>query len=126
MIMLSMRGSVAFRRGINTIVFGASETEYSGYPDCQAASINAVEKALNLSTGLGLQIEVPLMHLDKAGVWKLAYELGGDALVSIIVEESHTCYEGSRDMLREWGYGCGTCSACCLREKGWIEFRAKL
>lgn len=122
LIMLSMCASVAFRRDIRTLVCGTSETEYSGYPDCRDASMKAVEMAISLSSGLEFKIECPLMWLDKAGVWALAQSLGGRELVNIVQEETHTCYLGSREVRHDWGYGCGTCDACRLREKGWREF----
>lgn len=122
LIMLSMCASVAFRRDIRTLVCGASETEYSGYPDCQNASMKAIETAINLSSGLTFTVECPLMWLDKADVWTLANSLGGRKLVKIIQEDTHTCYSGSREVHHEWGYGCGTCDACLLREKGWRDF----
>jgi 7-cyano-7-deazaguanine synthase len=122
LIMLSMSASIAFRRRIMTLACGTSETEYSGYPDCRRQTMNAVELAINASSGLSFQIECPLMDLDKAGVWRLAQTLGGDRLVEIIRKETHTCYEGSRDELHEWGYGCSDCDACRLRKKGWCEF----
>jgi 7-cyano-7-deazaguanine synthase len=122
LIMLSMCASVAFRRDIRTLVCGTSETEYSGYPDCRDASMKAIETAINLSSGLLFKIECPLMWLDKAGVWTLAQSIGGGELVNIILEDTHTCYLGSREVRHDWGYGCGTCDACQLREKGWRKF----
>jgi 7-cyano-7-deazaguanine synthase len=122
LIMLAMCASVAFRRDIRTLVCGTSETEYSGYPDCRDVSMKAVETAINLSSGLVFKVECPLMWLDKAGVWALAQSLGGRELVNIILEDTHTCYQGSREVHHDWGYGCGTCNACQLREKGWREF----
>jgi 7-cyano-7-deazaguanine synthase len=122
LIMLSMCASVAFRRNLGTLVCGASETEHSGYPDCKNTSMKAIETAISLSSGFVFKVECPLMSLDKAGVWALADSLGGTALVEIIREDTHTCYSGSRDVRHEWGYGCGTCPACLLREKGWREF----
>jgi 7-cyano-7-deazaguanine synthase len=122
LIMISMSASVAFRRGIAKLACGTSETEYSGYPDCRRRTMLAVEAAISESSGLKFEIECPLMDLDKAGVWRLARTLGGDALIEIIRTETHTCYEGSRDELHEWGYGCSRCDACRLREKGWREF----
>lgn len=70
-----------------------------------------------------MTIETPLMHLTKGETWALAQELGGDALVDLIVEHSHTCYRGVRDVRHEWGYGCGACPACDLRAKGWRDWR---
>jgi 7-cyano-7-deazaguanine synthase len=65
------------------------------------------------------EIETPLMALTKAETWGLAKALGGEALVRIVVEESHTCYRGERGVLHDWGHGCGDCPACELRARGW-------
>jgi 7-cyano-7-deazaguanine synthase len=64
------------------------------------------------------------MYIDKARTWALADELGGDDLIDLIVEETHTCYLGDRTQRHDWGYGCGTCPACELRAKGWTTWRA--
>ncbi len=125
LIMLSMSASVAFRRDIRALVCGTSETEYSGYPDCRNESMKSVENAICLSSGLDFTIECPLMWLDKAGVWDMAHSLGGRELVEIIREDTHTCYMGARDVRYEWGYGCKSCDACRLREKGWFEFACR-
>lgn len=122
LVMLSMCASVAFRRNIGTLVCGTSETEYSGYPDCRDASMKAVETAINMSSGKQFKVECPLMWLDKKGVWQLADSLGGSSLVRIVQEDTHTCYQGVRDVRHHWGYGCGSCPACELRAKGWREF----
>ena len=80
-----------------------------------------------LQSGLGLDqrvvIETPLMWLDKAGTWRLAETLGGEDLVSLILEESHTCYMGDRSQRHSWGYGCGSCPACELRRTGYESYR---
>jgi 7-cyano-7-deazaguanine synthase len=122
LIMLSMSASVALRRGIGVLGCGVSETEYSGYPDCRRRTILAVQRAINESSGLKFKIQCPLMKLNKAGVWRMANVLGSGQLVDIIRRDSHTCYEGVRDVLHDWGYGCSRCDACRLREKGWREF----
>lgn len=124
LLMLSMCASIAFRRDINILVCGTSETEYSGYPDCRDASMRAINAAINTSTGLEFNIECPLMWLDKSGVWALAEKLGGDGLVELIAEETHTCYLGDRNRRYEWGYGCGSCPACELRANGWNKFKS--
>jgi 7-cyano-7-deazaguanine synthase len=64
------------------------------------------------------------MYLDKAATWQLAQELGGDALVAVIREETHTCYLGERGARHAWGYGCSTCPACELRANGWHRWQA--
>lgn len=124
LIMMSLSASVAFRRGIETLACGVSETEYSGYPDCRRQAMSAIEAALNEATGFSWSIQCPLMDLDKAGVWRLAGSLGGNALLELVREETHTCYEGVREARHPWGYGCAQCDACRLREKGWREFVA--
>lgn len=124
LIMMSLSASVAFRRGIETLACGVSETEYSGYPDCRRKAMRAIEIALNEATGFLWSIQCPLMELDKAGVWRLSGALGGSALLELIREETHTCYNGVRDRRHSWGYGCTQCDACRLREKGWREFTA--
>ncbi|MGA8898845.1 7-cyano-7-deazaguanine synthase, partial [Bradyrhizobium sp.] len=71
-----------------------------------------------------LVIETPLMWIDKAATWELARTLGGRALVDLIVEKTHTCYEGDRSHRHEWGFGCGSCDACRLRSEGWRRYTA--
>jgi 7-cyano-7-deazaguanine synthase len=126
MILLSMCASIAFRRDIRTLVCGVSETEYAGYPDCRDASIKAIELALNASSGMKFIVQSPLMWLDKMGVWQLAQSLGGRELIELIREQTHSCYVGERNIRHGWGYGCGSCSACELRAKGWREFAASV
>lgn len=46
------------------------------------------------------------MWIDKAATWQMARDLGGDALVELVVNDTHTCYQGARDVLHDWGYGC--------------------
>ncbi|MEO1406663.1 MAG: 7-cyano-7-deazaguanine synthase, partial [Pseudomonadota bacterium] len=87
---------------------------------------DAQETALRLGLEKTVKIETPLMYIDKAATWALAKDLGGDALVDLIVEETHTCYLGDRSIRHEWGYGCGKCPACELREKGWQSWRSEI
>jgi 7-cyano-7-deazaguanine synthase len=54
----------------------------------------------------------------------MAHRLGGEKLVDLIVEETHTCYQGDRTHRHAWGYGCGQCPACDLRRKGFEAFAA--
>jgi 7-cyano-7-deazaguanine synthase len=123
LVFFTVAAAHAYRRGISTLVGGMCETDYSGYPDCRRETIDAMEKTLSLGLDTPLKIETPLMHLTKAQTWALAYELGGDNLVSLILEHSHTCYEGDRTRRHDWGYGCGVCPACDLRAKGWHAWR---
>lgn len=116
-------GALAYRRGLGVLVGGMCETDYSGYPDCRRETLDAQERALQLGLAADIGVTTPLMHLDKAGVWTLAHALGGDALVDLVIEETHTCYEGDRSRRHDWGYGCGVCPACDLRAKGWKAWR---
>jgi 7-cyano-7-deazaguanine synthase len=124
LIFLTFAAALAYRRGISHIIGGMCETDYSGYPDCRDDTIKALNHALNLGMAKAFELHTPLMWRDKASTWALAHELGGDALVDLIREHSHTCYLGERGARHDWGYGCGECPACQLRAKGWREFAA--
>lgn len=121
---LTAAGALAYRRGIQVLVGGMCETDYSGYPDCRRTTIDAQEQALALGLDTPLRIDTPLMHIDKAQTWALANELGGPALEDLIIEHTHTCYLGDREHRHDWGYGCGTCPACELRANGYARFKA--
>jgi 7-cyano-7-deazaguanine synthase len=125
LIFLTFAAALAYRRGIGAIVGGMCETDYSGYPDCRDATLKALREAINLGMATNFDLHTPLMWLDKAATWGLAQQLGGDGLVDLIREHSHTCYLGERGARHEWGYGCGECPACQLRAKGWREFAAR-
>jgi len=124
LIFLTYAAALADRRGLAVLVGGMCETDFSGYPDCRREAIDALERALNLGMAQDFRIETPLMRLTKAETWALAKRLGGEALVALTVEESHTCYRGERGELHPWGHGCGTCPACELRAKGWNAWAA--
>lgn len=124
LVFLGVAAAHAYRRGIDVLVGGMCETDYSGYPDCRRATLDAMQSALALGLERPILVETPLMHLTKAQTWALAHELGGAALVDLIVEHSHTCYEGDRTHRHAWGYGCGVCPACVLRAKGWAAWTA--
>lgn len=121
---LTAAASLAYRRGITDIVGGMCETDYSGYPDCRDETIKALNHALNLGLDARFVLHTPLMWLDKAATWKLAEDLGGTALVDLIVEQTVTCYEGDRTHRHAWGYGCGVCPSCELRARGYEKFVA--
>jgi len=120
---LVLAAAVAYRRGLGVLVAGVCETDFSGYPDCRDDTVKAMQVALNLGMDTRLRIETPLMWLDKAQTWALAERLGGERLVGLVVESTHTCYLGDREHRHDWGYGCGACPACELRAAGWRGFR---
>jgi len=123
LLFLTLAGALAYRRGAGVLVGGMCETDYSGYPDCRRETLDAQAKTLSLGMDYDLQIETPLMYIDKASTWALADELGGSALVELIIEETHTCYKGDREHRHAWGYGCGECPACELRARGWESWK---
>lgn len=112
----------AYARHVRHLVLGVCESDYSGYPDCRDDSIKAMQTALNLGMDTRYVLHTPLMWRSKADAWRLARQLGGDALVDLIVEESHTCYLGERGRRHAWGYGCGACPACRLRAAGYAAY----
>ena len=132
LIFLTFAGALAYRRGLQVIVTGVCETDYSGYPDCRDDTMKAMQLALSLGMDRRVVVDTPLMWIDKAATWQLAHELGqradsaggGDALVELIAEHTHTCYEGDRQQRHPWGYGCARCAACQLRAAGWARWRA--
>lgn len=121
---LTVAATLAYRRGLNVIVGGMCETDFSGYPDCRDDTIKALQVALNLGMDSRFNLATPLMWLDKAATWQLAQNLGGTALLDLIRNDTHTCYMGERGRRHEWGYGCETCPACVLRAKGYEKFKA--
>ena len=123
LVFLTLAAALAYRRGIRHIIGGMCETDYSGYPDCRNETIQALQVALNLGMDRSFVLHTPLMWLDKAETWSLAQELGGEALVEIILEHTHTCYESERGPREAWGHGCGVCPACALRKRGYIAWR---
>jgi 7-cyano-7-deazaguanine synthase len=119
LLFFTYAAALAYRRGIRTLIGGMCETDYSGYPDCRNDTLQTLAKVLSLGMDCDFEIETPLMWVDKAGTWAMAQELGGEQLVHLIVESSHSCYLSDRVTRHDWGYGCGTCPACELRAKGW-------
>jgi 7-cyano-7-deazaguanine synthase len=98
------------------IFIGVNALDYSGYPDCRPEYIEAYERMANLATKAGvegkthLKIHTPLLRLTKAGIVKLAQELG------VPFGVTHSCYDPAPD-----GAPCGECDACLLRRKGFDE-----
>jgi 7-cyano-7-deazaguanine synthase len=125
LLFMMVAATLAYRRGLDVLVGGMCETDYSGYPDCRNDTMQSLQTTLNLGMATDLRIETPLMWIDKAQTWELARELGGEALVEMVRTETHTCYLGERGELHDWGYGCGACPACELRAKGYRAFREK-
>jgi 7-cyano-7-deazaguanine synthase len=118
-------GALAYRRGAKHLVAGMCETDFSGYPDCRDDTVKAMQVALTLGMDRRVVIHTPLMWIDKAATFAMGHEIGGAALVDLLVEETHTCYLGDRSRRHPWGYGCGTCPACRLRADGFAKWKAE-
>ena len=99
------------------------ETDFSGYPDCRRATMDALQQALTLGTAKDFEISTPLMWIDKAQTWEMASKIGGQSLTDLIIEHTHTYYLGDRSNLFDWGYGCGECPSCDLRKQGFLKWK---
>jgi len=124
LVFFAFAGAVAYRRDVKHIVAGMCETDFSGYPDCRDDTVKAMQLALTLGMDRRFVIHTPLMWIDKAGTFALAHELGGDALIDLLLADTHTCYLGDREHRHAWGFGCGECPACRLRADGYAKWKA--
>ena len=106
---LSIAAVRAREIGINHLVTGVSQTDFSGYPDCRDNFIKSLNVTLNLAMDEQFVIHTPLMWIDKAETWAMADELG---VLDLVRNETMTCYNGIQ------GDGCGHCPACKLRREG--------
>jgi len=123
LLFFTLAAALAYRRGLRDLVGGMCQTDYSGYPDCRNETLATLNHAINLGTAERFSIVTPLMWRTKAETWALTHALGGETLVDIITEHTHSCYKGDRTHRHNWGYGCGACPACALREKGYRTWR---
>ena len=123
LLFLGFAAALAYRRGASVLVGGMCETDYSGYPDCRDNTLKAMQLALSLGLDTPMEVETPLMWLNKAQTWALAHTLGGDRLIDLTIAHTHTCYLGERGVRHAWGHGCGGCPACQLRRAGFEAWR---
>ncbi len=125
LVFFTFAAALAYRRGARHLVAGMCETDYSGYPDCRDDTLKAMQVVLNLGMERRFVIHAPLMWIDKAETFALAHAIGGDVLIDLLVEDTHTCYLGDRSQRHDWGYGCGTCPACRLRADGFAKWKLR-
>ncbi|MDC7718935.1 7-cyano-7-deazaguanine synthase QueC [Vogesella sp. DC21W] len=110
LVFLSFAAALAYTRGIEHVVTGVAQTDYSGYPDCRENTLKALELALRLGMDSRVTLHTPLMFMSKADTVRLAQDVGAmDAMAW-----SHTCYNGEVPP-------CGRCASCELRAKGFAE-----
>lgn len=119
-LFITLAHAYAQKIGASKLMTGVCETDYSGYPDCRNVFIKQIEGTSNLGSDSNITIETPLMWLDKAQTFELAEK---ENCLDSVIENSHTCYNGNREIRHEWGYGCGQCPACNLRQKGYEEYQ---
>lgn len=119
-IFLSFALAYAEVLGARDIYIGVNALDYSGYPDCRPAYIEAFERMANLATRAGVEgttpvkIRAPLIALSKAEIISLGLSLGVDYSITT------SCYDPGAD-----GSACGHCDACLLRLKGFAEVGLK-
>lgn len=116
MVFLTFAAILARAHGIYNLVTGVSEADFSGYPDCRDTFIRSLNVTLNLAIDEQFVIHIPLMNLDKCGVWELSDQLG---VFDLVRNKTLTCYNG---VIAD---GCGHCPACTLRNKGLQQYLAK-
>ncbi len=114
-IMLSIALGWAEVLGSSDIWCGVNAVDYSGYPDCRPAFIQAFEKLANLATkagveGAGIRVHAPLMNLSKANIAREGQRLGVDFSATV------SCYQADDE-----GRACGHCDACRLRAQGFRD-----
>jgi 7-cyano-7-deazaguanine synthase len=120
LLFFTLAAAWAIPHDINRIVTGVCGTDHAGYPDCRATFVESMQESIARGMDApGFTIDAPLLYKTKAETWRLAEQLN---IVPLIVERTHTCYEGDRSALHEWGYGCGRCGACVERANGYARF----
>jgi len=122
-IFFTLAHAFAQKQGIEHIIIGVNQTDYSGYPDCREPFVKALELALNLGSEATIAFHYPLMHLTKAETFALSNVEG---VLDLVIDESHTCYNGVHTHKHAWGYGCGECPACVLRQQGFEAYQNEL
>jgi 7-cyano-7-deazaguanine synthase len=124
LLFFTVAASVADRRGLSVLVGGLCETDFSGYPDSRDNTLKSLQVAISLALDKSMTIETPLMWLDKAAIWAMTEDLGGEQLIELVIEHTQSCYLGDREHRHAWGWGCGLCPSCDLRRKGYDSWLA--
>jgi len=114
-IFLSLALGFAEARGAEEIWIGVNALDFSGYPDCRPAFIDAFQQVIRTGTRSGVErdeprLVAPLLEMTKAGIIRLGVTLGVDYSLT------HSCYDPAPD-----GKACGHCDSCLLRRRGFDE-----
>lgn len=123
MLFLSIAASYAAKVGSQEAWTGVCAADEAGYPDCRPQFIADMKNAISSALDDTFSIVTPLLHITKAETFALAEDLG---VLDLIIEETHTCYEGEHTTRHSWGYGCGTCGSCLERAQGWELFNSEV
>ena len=118
-IFFTLAHAFAQKQDIDNIIIGVNQTDYSGYPDCREDFVLALENSLNLGSESNIKFHYPLIHLTKAETFKMSED---ENVLDMVINESHTCYNGNHTTKFDWGYGCGEYPACILRKEGWEKY----
>jgi len=121
-LFITLAHAYAQKISAQILITGVCQTDYSGYPDCRKDFIDLIQVTSNIGSASNIVIETPLMYLTKAQTFEMAQDYD---CIDEVIEHSHTCYNGDRTQKHDWGYGCATCPACELRQKGYEEFVSK-
>lgn len=125
-ILIGTAAALAGKLDAQHLVTGICAMDRAGYPDCRAEYATSLETTLRVGLDWPeLVLHTPLLWASKAETWRIAQEAGGDWGVDLVRVLSHTCYEGDREQLHTWGYGCGECPSCKTRAEGWFDFAAQ-
>ena len=114
-VFLSVGLGLAEARGAFDLFFGANAVDYSGYPDCRPAFVEAFERLANVATADAVEgrgtyrVHAPLMRMTKAEIIRKAVELGVDPSLT------HSCYDPVGAL------ACGRCESCVLRRRGFAD-----
>lgn len=122
LMFVTLGAMYGYDRGLSTVVIGANQVDFSGYPDCRDNSLSCMERAVQRSFDWGdFKLARPLINMSKAEIWANADRLG---ILELVRTGTLSCYKGDQTE-RPWGFGCGECPSCLLRAGGWFEYQEK-
>lgn len=122
LMFVTLGAMCAYQECVDTVIIGANQVDFSGYPDCREDALAAFELAIQEGFEWPeFELRAPLMDLSKAKIWALAESLG---ILELVRSSTVSCYNAGA-IVHPWGRGCGDCPSCVLRAAGWYEFQSK-